>query len=42
MPYKSKQQIKYMHAVHPEIAARWDKKYKVPKVLPVRVKKNKK
>lgn len=24
MPYKSKAQSKYMHAAHPDIAARWD------------------
>jgi len=24
MPYKSDKQRKYMHAVHPEIAKRWD------------------
>jgi hypothetical protein len=34
MPYKSKAQIKFMHAKHPEIAKRWDKKYAVPKNLP--------
>jgi hypothetical protein len=27
MPYKSEKQRKYMHAKHPEIAAKWDKKY---------------
>jgi len=27
MPYRSEKQRKYMHAKHPEIAARWDKKY---------------
>jgi hypothetical protein len=25
MPYKSDKQRKFMHAKHPEIAARWDK-----------------
>lgn len=25
MPYSSDKQRKYMHAKHPEIAARWDK-----------------
>ncbi len=25
MPYKSDKQRRYMHAKHPEIAARWDK-----------------
>lgn len=27
MPYKSAKQRKYMHAMHPDIAKRWDKKY---------------
>jgi hypothetical protein len=27
MPYASDKQRKYMHAKHPDIAARWDKKY---------------
>ena len=27
MPYKSEKQRKFMHAKHPEIAAKWDKKY---------------
>ena len=27
MPYKSAKQRRYMHAKHPKIAARWDKKY---------------
>lgn len=27
MPYKSEKQRRYMHAKHPKIAARWDKKY---------------
>lgn len=27
MPYRSTSQRKFMHAVHPEIAAKWDKKY---------------
>ena len=27
MPYKSEKQRRYMHARHPEIAAKWDKKY---------------
>ena len=26
MPYRSKQQRKYMHVEHPKIAAQWDKK----------------
>jgi hypothetical protein len=27
MPYRSAKQRKFMHARHPEIAARWDRKY---------------
>jgi hypothetical protein len=27
MPYKSKKQRAYMHIHHPDIAAKWDKKY---------------
>lgn len=27
MPYKSAKQRRYMHARHPEIAKKWDKKY---------------
>jgi hypothetical protein len=27
MPYRSDKQRRYMHARHPEIAARWDKEY---------------
>lgn len=27
MPYRSAKQRRYMHAKHPEIAAKWDKKY---------------
>lgn len=27
MPYKSAKQRRYMHAAHPKIAAKWDKKY---------------
>lgn len=28
MPFKSKAQMKYMYANHPEIAKRWREKYK--------------
>ncbi len=50
MPYKSTAQMKFMHAKHPEIAKKWDKKYGVPKGMPMhvaikkgrKVKKNKK
>jgi hypothetical protein len=27
MPYRSKKQRAYMHARHPKIAKKWDKKY---------------
>jgi len=27
MPYKSAKQRRYMHAKHPDIAARWDAEY---------------
>lgn len=27
MPYKSEKQRKYMHAKHPKIAEKWDRKY---------------
>lgn len=27
MPYKSEKQRRFMHAKHPQIAARWDRKY---------------
>lgn len=27
MPYKSERQRRYMHAKHPKIAAKWDRKY---------------
>jgi hypothetical protein len=30
MPYKSKAQSRYMHAVLPKIAKKWDKKQKGP------------
>jgi hypothetical protein len=39
MPFKSKAQMRYMFANHPEIAKRWSKEYKTPKNLPERVKK---
>ena len=28
MPFKSENQRRYMHAKHPKIAQRWEKKYK--------------
>lgn len=27
MPYKSERQRRFMHARHPDVAARWDDKY---------------
>lgn len=41
MPYKSKAQIRYMHAVHPKIAKKWDKKYDVPSDLVEKIAKRK-
>lgn len=37
MPYRSAKQRAYMHAVHPGVAARWDKKYG-GKIVPKKVK----
>lgn len=34
MPYQSEAQRKFMHAKHPDIAARWDKEYPNQKGLP--------
>lgn len=34
MPYASDKQRKYMHAKHPDIAARWDKEVKAKKAAP--------
>jgi hypothetical protein len=43
MPYRSAKQRRLMHARHPKIAARWDKKYggKVVKKKAVRRKRKK-
>lgn len=41
MPYKSDAQRKFMHAKHPEIAARWDKEYPNQGKLPAKVGKKK-
>ena len=41
MPFASQAQQRFMHAVHPEIAARWDKETKWNKKLPKKVKKYK-
>ena len=30
MPFKSEKQRRYLHAKHPEIADRWEKKYGKP------------
>jgi hypothetical protein len=38
MPYRSDKQRRYMHAKHPKIAAKWDKKYG-GKVVPKKKKK---
>lgn len=44
MPYKSDKQRRFMHAKHPDIAARWDKEYggKVKKSDKIRKRKKKK
>lgn len=45
MPYRSDKQRRFMHAKHPDIAARWDKEYggKVqPKKKPAKKKRRKK
>jgi hypothetical protein len=39
MPFKSKAQVGFMHVHHPTIAKRWDKKYGVPKNLPMYARK---
>jgi hypothetical protein len=41
MPFKSKQQRKFMYAVHPKIAARWSKETPKGTKLPKRKKKKK-
>lgn len=43
MPYKSKAQMRYMHAKHPTIAKRWDSEFhQTGKGLPQHVKKKSK
>jgi len=37
MPFKSKAQMRFMFAKHPEIAKRWAKEYGVPKKLSKKV-----
>lgn len=39
MPYKSKAQLRFMHAKHPEIARKWDDKYGLSDHLPERKRK---
>jgi hypothetical protein len=39
MPYKSDKQRKFMHAVHPEIAKRWDTEISDKNKKKVRIKK---
>ena len=34
MPFQSKAQRRFLHAKHPEIANRWEKKYPVKPKLP--------
>jgi hypothetical protein len=41
MPFVSKAQKGWMYANEPEIAARWEDKYGIPKNLPAHVKKKK-
>ena len=41
MPYTSEAQRRFMHAKHPEIAARWDTEYPNQKGLPEHVAKKK-
>lgn len=41
MPFKSRSQLRFLFAKHPEIARRWAKTYGVPKSLPTRVKRRK-
>jgi len=41
VPYKSEAQRGFMHAKHPKIAARWDKKYGGGGKLPKHVKGSK-
>ena len=41
MPYESEAQRRYMHAQHPDIAARWDAEYPNQGPLPEHVTKKK-
>lgn len=38
MPFKSKAQMAFMYAKHPNIAKRWSKEYPIKSSLPERVK----
>lgn len=42
MPFRSKQQRKWMYATHPEMAKEWESETPKSKKLPKRVKKKKK
>ena len=42
MPFKSKAQRRFLHATNPELAQKWEKKYKTSKNLPSKLKKRKK
>jgi hypothetical protein len=39
MPFKSKAQMRFMFAKHPDIAKRWEDKYGISKKMPMHVKK---
>ncbi len=36
MPFKSEAQRRFMHAKHPDMASRWERKYGSPRKLPAR------
>jgi len=42
MPFKSKAQVKYLYAKHPDIAKKWRNQFGISSQLPNRVKKKKK
>lgn len=37
MPFKSKSQMRFMYAKHPDIAKRWEDKYGISKTMPEKV-----
>lgn len=37
MPFKSRAQMRYLYAKHPEIAKRWQKEYGTPERMPYKV-----